>query len=149
MLKKFILITVISLSVLINLSSIYADPFPPDIASAHYQPASWPVEPADPVNCAESCGDWKPYTRFNNQLADPRTRDPSNGGTSPQSYVNVASSCTDKALPSIYYYLHRGATAAEDVIMFRWRVESAAHNYATGKNAGSYSSGNPWSSAAR
>ena len=116
-------------------------------AAVHFQPVAWPSEPVNPANCGLSCGDWKPYTRFRNPIGDPRTQDPSNGGTAPQSYVNVASSCTDKSAPSVYYYLHRGATAADDVIMFRWRVESAAHNYATGPSPGNYGSSSPWSSA--
>jgi uncharacterized repeat protein (TIGR01451 family) len=116
--------------------------------AVHYQPVSWPAEPANPLNCGNACGDWKPYTRFNRSLIDPRTQDPSNGGTAPQNYVNVSSSCTDKSLPSIYYYLHRDAfDPAKDVLMFRWRVEQPAHNYATGPSAGTYSSSNPWSSA--
>jgi uncharacterized repeat protein (TIGR01451 family) len=129
-----------------------ADPYPPlwsngAGAAIHYDPVAWPSEPANPVNCGNTCGDWKPYTRFQQNMNDPRTQDPSNGGTSPQAYVNVTSSCTDKALPSIYYYLHQGVTAADDVLMFRWRVESAPHNYATGPSAGGYGASNPWSSA--
>lgn len=128
----------------------HTDPFPPDWSDAsavHFQPVAWPNEPANAADCTDACGDWKPYTRFQNELADARNQDSSNGGTSPQSYVNVASSCEDKTQPSVYYYLHQGATEADDVLMFRWRVEAAAHNYATGPNAGNYSSTNPWSSA--
>lgn len=129
-----------------------ADPFPPTWnggagASIHYAPVNWPSEPVNPVDCGATCGDWKAYTRFQQSMNDPRTNDPSNGGTSPQAYVNVASSCTDKTKPSIYYSLYQGATEADDVLMFRWRVESAAHNYATGPSAGSYGASNPWSSA--
>ena len=134
-------------SVLIN-----ADPYPPQWQSGqgsaiHFQPVNWPSEPSEPKDCGTSCGQWQPYTRFQNNLADPRTKDESNGGTSPQSYVNVASSCQDRTLPSIYYYLHKGASETDDVIMFRWRVESPAHTYATGKNAGNFGASNPWSSA--
>src|SRR5688572_26548557 len=130
----------------------FADPYPPEWSNGagpaiHYPPVAWPSEPANTQNCGANCGDWKPYTRFQNDVADARTKDTSNGGTAPQSYVNVASSCSDKTLPSIYYYLHRGATAADDVLMFRWRVEAGPHNYATGPSAGSYSATNPWSSA--
>ncbi|MEO8061606.1 MAG: hypothetical protein ABI821_02550 [Pseudomonadota bacterium] len=131
---------------------VFANPFPGlwgngAGAAVHFQPVAWPSEPANPVNCGANCGDWKPYTRFRNPIGDARTQDPSNGGTAPQSYVNVASSCTDKSAPSVYYYLHRGATPADDVIMFRWRVESAAHNYATGPSPGNYGASSPWSSA--
>ena len=34
-------------------------------------------------------------------------QDPSNGGTTPQNYVNVSSGCPDQSLPSIYYYYDR------------------------------------------
>ncbi len=141
-------------AVLFTLTSVtsIADTFPPNWsggadASIHYSPAPWPTEPANAIDCGDNCGDWKPYTRFQNSVNDPRTRDPSNGGTAPQNYVNIASSCVDKDLPSVYYYLHQGVTAADDVIMFRWRVEQIANTYATGANTGSYSASNPWSSA--
>lgn len=141
------------LSLLAVAAVVIGHPFPPlwqngSGPAVHYQPVSWPSEPANPQNCGDTCGDWKPYTRFSNSLIDPRTQDPSNGGTSPQNYVNVSSSCTDKTRPSIYYYLHRDALdPARDVLMFRWRVEQPAHNYATGPSAGTYGAGNPWSSA--
>jgi len=139
------------LSLLVS-SIAVADTYPPlwnngTGAAIHYQPVVWPSEPSNPADCGANCGEWKPYTRFQNNIADPRTKDPSNGGTSPQSYVNVASSCIDKSLPSIYYSLRQGATPADDVLMFRWRVESSAHTYATGKNAGSAGATSPWSSA--
>lgn len=115
----------------------------------HFAPAPWPAEPVDPANCGVDCGDWKPYTRFQTGVNDPRVQDPSNGGTSPQNYVNIASSCIDKNLPSIYYNLRKGAAAdgSEDVIMFRWRVEQIANTYATGPNAGSFGATDPWNSA--
>ena len=121
--------------------TLNADPFPPQIDSnatgAHYAPVAWPAE-----------DEWKNYSRFGNSINDPRTQDPSNGGTAPQNYVNIASSCTDTAEPSVYYYLHQDLTdPAKDVIMFRWRVEQIANTYATGPNAGSYSSGDAWNSA--
>jgi uncharacterized repeat protein (TIGR01451 family) len=135
-----------------------ADTFPPTWGTGtaneaagpiHFAPAPWPTEPANPADCANSCGEWRPYTRFQTSLNDPRTQDPSNGGTSPQNYVNVSSSCIDKNYPSIYYYLSKGGAAdgSQDVIMFRWRVEQAAHNYATGPSAGNYGATNPWNSA--
>src|SRR4051812_3549431 len=64
--------------------------------SVTHPPVAWPTEPA-PGSCGDTCGQWLPYTRFQHSLNDPRTQDPSNGGTSPQNYVNIASSCTDKA----------------------------------------------------
>jgi hypothetical protein len=115
----------------------------------HFAPAPWPAEPDNPAECGVQCGDWKPYSRFQTGVNDPRVQDPSNGGTSPQNYVNIASSCIDKALPSIYYNLRKGAASdgSEDVIMFRWRVEQIANTYATGPKAGSFSTTDPWNSA--
>ncbi len=134
-----------------------ADTFPPDWGSGvvdetngpvHFAPAAWPAEPANAADCGHDCGDWIPYTRFQGGIADPRVQDPSNGGTSPQNYVNVASSCIDRSRPSIYYHLYRHPTDASlDVLMFRWRVEQVAHTYATGPSAGSYRSSDPWNSA--
>ncbi|MBI5100624.1 MAG: DUF11 domain-containing protein [Nitrospirae bacterium] len=135
---------------------VVADTYPPVWGSGtaneaagpiHFAPAAWPGEPADPVNCGVNCGDWKPYTRFQSDIADPRVQDPSNGGTAPQNYVNIASSCIDKTLPSIYYYLYKAADPKDDVIFFRWRVEQIANNYATGPSAGSHGATDPWSSA--
>ena len=111
---------------------VHGDPYPPlwGSAAVHYPPVAWPNEPADPRQCGATCGEWRPYTRFQNGIADPRTQDPSNGGTSPQNYVNIASSCVDKSFPSIYYALRQGAASdgSQDVIMFRWRVEQIANN---------------------
>ncbi|HXS51821.1 MAG TPA: hypothetical protein VN782_04760, partial [Usitatibacter sp.] len=132
-----------------SLEPAQADPFPPfwNSAAVHFPPVAWPSEPADPKQCGATCGEWKPYTRFQAGLADARTQDPSNGGTAPQNYVNISSSCIDKAFPSIYYSLHEGATPDDDVIMFRWRVEQIANNYATGPSAGTFGASDPWSSA--
>ncbi|MDH5765116.1 MAG: hypothetical protein OEZ38_03790, partial [Gammaproteobacteria bacterium] len=129
-----------------------ADPFPPNWVGGtggaiHYAPVAWPSEPVNPVDCGQNCGQWIPYTRFQNSVNDARARDDSHGGTTPQNYVNISSSCTDSSSPSTYYYLHQGVTADDDVIMFRWRVEQSAHTYATGPSAGSYSSSSPWSSS--
>lgn len=132
---------------------VLGHPFPPlwqngSGPAVHYPPVAWPNEPVSAASCGATCGDWKPYTRFNRSMIDPRVQDPSNGGTAPQNYVNVSSSCSDKQQPSIYYHLHQdGADPDKDVIMFRWRVEQPAHNYATGPSAGNYSASSPWSSA--
>lgn len=128
-----------------------ADPFPPTLANgaAHFPPVAWPAEPTNPLQCGASCGEWQPYTRFQSGVADPRTQDPSNGGTAPQNYVNIASSCVDKNAPSVYFALRQGANpnGSEDTIMFRWRVEQIANTYATGPSAGAYGASDPWSSA--
>ncbi|OGS97888.1 MAG: hypothetical protein A3H99_12650 [Gallionellales bacterium RIFCSPLOWO2_02_FULL_59_110] len=133
------------------------DTFPPDwgvgivdeaAGPVHFAPVAWPTEPPDPTECGTACGDWKPYSRFQAPINDPRTRDPSNGGTAPQNYVNISSSCIDKNAPSIYYYLYKHPTdQTKDVLMFRWRVEQIANNYATGPSAGNYGATDPWSSA--
>jgi uncharacterized repeat protein (TIGR01451 family)/fimbrial isopeptide formation D2 family protein len=135
---------------ILAMGSVQADPFPPTLANgaAHFAPVAWPHEPADIKTCGFSCGDWKPYTRFQAGITDPRTQDPSNGGTAPQNYVNISSSCVDKAYPSVYYNLYKHPTdAAQDVLFFRWRVEQIANNYATGPSAGNFSTSDPWSSA--
>ncbi|HEV8552323.1 MAG TPA: IPTL-CTERM sorting domain-containing protein [Casimicrobiaceae bacterium] len=141
-----------ALSILAVVSNTaHPDPYPPYWGSAavHFPPVLWPSEPADPKQCGASCGEWLPYTRFQNNIADPRTQDPSNGGTAPQNYVNIASSCVDKSFPSIYYSLRQGAApdGGQDTIMFRWRVEQIANTYATGPSAGTYGATDPWNSA--
>ncbi|HEX8823745.1 MAG TPA: hypothetical protein VF794_27735, partial [Archangium sp.] len=114
--------------------------------AVHHAPVAWPVEPA-PSECGATCGEWRAYTRFQNSLNDPRTQDPSNGGTSPQNHVNIASSCEDKTRPSIYYSLRKHPTdPSKDVLMFRWRVAQDAHTYATGPSPSSFRSGDAWSS---
>ena len=74
-------------------SGALGDTYPPYWSNGtgsaiHFQPAAWPSEPADPASCGQACGDWKPYPRVQNAIGDPRTKDPSNGGTRPQNYVN-------------------------------------------------------------
>lgn len=136
---------------LLTAAGSQADPYPPTLnnGAAHFPPVAWPAEPANPLLCGTSCGEWLPYTRFQGGITDPRTRDPSNGGTAPQNYVNIASSCVDKTAPSVYYALRQGAApdGSQDTIMFRWRVEQIANTYATGPSAGAHSSSDPWSSA--
>ena len=100
--------------------------------SVYYTPAPWPSE-----------AQWVAYTNSNDTINDQRTQDPSNGGTSPQAYVNVASGCSDQALPSVYYFYD----SARQVIFYRWRVENGPNNYATGPSPGSFGATNPWNSA--
>lgn len=118
-------------------AAVIAHPFPPywnggTGPAVHHPPVAWPAEAS-----------WISYTRDGLDLADKRTSDGSNGGTSPQSYVNVSSGCSDQTQPSVYYSFNSGT----QVLFFRWRVQAPPHNYATGPNAGSYASGSPWSSA--
>jgi uncharacterized repeat protein (TIGR01451 family) len=105
-------------------------------------PAPWP---ADAQWIAYSWGTTYPdITQADKHpIRDPRVQDPSNGGTSPQNYVNVSSGCFDKSRPSIYYYFN----TATQTIYFRWRVEQIANSYATGTSAGAFASGDPWKSA--
>jgi uncharacterized repeat protein (TIGR01451 family)/fimbrial isopeptide formation D2 family protein len=114
--------------------------------SAAIKPAAWP-----------STAQWVAYswgttypdatTSDKHPVRDQRVQDPSNGGTTPQNYVNVSSGCSDQSLPSIYYYFDQTGDNGNGIIFFRWRVEQIANNYATGPSAGSYSSSNPWNSA--
>jgi len=61
-------------------------------------PVRWPADT-----------DWIPYswgTTYpdpvgSGAIDDQRVNDPSNGGTTPQNYVNVSSGCPDQNLPSI------------------------------------------------
>ena len=110
--------------------------------SAAIKPVTWPSTPQ-----------WIPYswgttypdatTTDKHPIRDQRVQDPSNGGTTPQNYVNVSSGCPDQTLPSIYYYYD----TVNKVIFFRWRVEQIANNYATGPSAGAYANTSPWNSA--
>lgn len=129
---------------LLTTSPALADPYPPNFPgpAVHDSPDPWPAEPADPKQCGASCGDWIPYARAGDFINDPRTQDPSNGGTAPQNYVNIASSCIDKSYPSIYYYYD----ATNQMINFRWRVEQQANTYGTGPTAGAYAATDPWNS---
>ncbi|HYC91438.1 MAG TPA: C25 family cysteine peptidase [Thermoanaerobaculia bacterium] len=85
---------------------------------------------------------WVDYMYRGADIKDQRTQDPSNGGTSPQAYVNVASGCNDQFLGSVFYYYD----PVRKVIFYRWRVENAPNNYATGPSPGAYRPTNPWNS---
>ena len=124
---------------------VWADPFPPYWeggagTSIHYAPVSWPTNDGDGEL---DNGDWTPYTMIGADIEDPKVQDPSNGGTSPQNYVNISSGCTDLSYPSTFTYFD----SANQVLMFRWRVEQVAHTYATGPNAGTHAPTDPWKSA--
>jgi uncharacterized repeat protein (TIGR01451 family) len=109
-----------------------AQAHPPTLPGAHYPPVAWPAE-----------GSWIPYTTQSSDINDPRTQDPSNGGTAPQNHANVSSSCIDTNLPSVYYQFD----AVSNTMFLRWRVETIANTYATGPSAGTASSTDPWQSA--
>ena len=130
---------------LILVVMVRADPFPPFWeggagTAIHYQPVAWPTNDGDGEL---DNGDWTPYTMIGADLQDQKVQDPSNGGTSPQNYVNISSGCTDLTLPSTTTYFD----ATNQVLMFRWRVEQIAHTYATGPNAGTFAPTDPWKSA--
>jgi len=110
--------------------------------SAAISPYTWPTT-----------AQWIPYSwgttypdstlSDKHPIRDQRVQDPSNGGTTPQNYVNVSSGCSDQSLPSIYYYYD----SVNNVIFFRWRVEQIANNYATGPSPGVFANTSPWNSA--
>src|SRR5260370_40924 len=116
------------------------------VGGAPIKPAAWPSDVQ-----------WVPYSwgttypdatlADKHPIHDQRVQDPSNGGTTPQNYVNVSSGCPDQTLPSIYYFFDKTADGGNGIIYFRLRVEQIADNYATGPSARSYSSTDPWSSA--
>jgi hypothetical protein len=77
--------------------AVLAHPYPPywgggSGGAIHYPPVAWPLD-----------ANWIGYTLNGGAIEDLRTSDESNGGTSPQSYVNVSSGCTDLTEPSVYY----------------------------------------------
>lgn len=133
------------LGVLLLASSAFADTYPPDWNGGgdppvHFSPVPWPANDGDGQL---DYGDWVPYTIFNSGIEDNGTQDPSNGGTSPQNYVNVSSGCTDLTLPSVFVYYD----AANQVLMFRWRVGQIANTYATGPSVQPAAAVDPWKSA--
>lgn len=138
-------LAIVAVGVLTLSSGAGADPFPPNWqngsgAAVHFQPVPWPANDGDG---SLEFGDWVPYTMIGNDIEDNKTQDPSNGGTSPQNYVNVSSGCTDLTLPSIFVYFDD----ANEVLMFRWRVEQIAHTYAVGPNTQPAAAVDPWKSA--
>jgi hypothetical protein len=75
--------------------SAMGNPYPPYYdggagAAIHWAPVAWPDEV-----------DWIPYTLQGFDEKDNQVQDPSNGGTSPQNYVNITSGCTDLSEPSV------------------------------------------------
>lgn len=112
--------------------------------SAAIKPIKWP-QPSQWI--PYSWGTTYPDPVGDHAIADQRVQDPSNGGTTPQNYVNVSSGCPDQSLASIYFYFDATTDPLNPMIFFRWRVEQIANNYATGPSAGSYSNSSPWNSA--
>ena len=117
---------------------VFADVYPPIWPGfgggdpAHYDPVAWPAD-----------GAFTPYTQYGVDITDPRHADPSNGGTAPQNFVNVSSSCPDTTAPSVRI----AYDGANQVLFFRWRTEQRANTYATGPSAGNFSASDPWNSA--
>jgi len=91
-----------------------------------FLPVAWPSEVS-----------YRPATLLNQSINDYKVQDPSNGGTSPQSYANISSGTPDLTLPSIYYATN-GTT-----LFIRFRVEGNGLLYAPGQTAGST---DPWNS---
>ena len=118
------------------------------VAGSAIKPAPWPAELSwVPYSWGTTYPDAPSPSNDRHPIRDPRVQDPSNGGTTPQNYVNVSSGCGDKTLPSIYYYFDKTADSGNGMVYFRWRVEQIANSYATGPTAGTYASGDPWKSA--
>src|ERR1035437_10792964 len=100
-----------------------ADPYPPrwtgtnpDPANGlHFKVAPWP---------SDASFEAIPFTQNGNPVDDPRTQDPSNGGTRPQNFANISSGCTDQSRPSTSWYFD---PANGGTIFFRWRVEQIAN----------------------
>lgn len=108
---------------------------------------AWPVYGTQPAGMTPVAwpanGAWATYTSRGSSLTDPATSDPSNGGTSPQSYVNVSSGCTDKTQPSVYWAYN----SVTKRMFFRFRLAAQPNTYATGPSAGSAATTDPWKSA--
>jgi len=88
-----------------------------------FSPVAWPA-----------ANEWRYYTIKDTVFADPAVQDPSNGGTSPQGYVNISSGTPDQSKPSIYFAFNN------NTMFVRFRVESDPNAY-TGNNAGNT---DPW-----
>ena len=138
----FLLILTVSAILFMSRHAVFADPYPPywdnSNGAVHWPPVNWPDET-----------DWISYTHEMQDIKDARTADPSNGGTAPQNYVNISSSCTDQSLPSISWAYDDTSPywAPEPTFFFRWRVEQIPNTYATGPSAGTFSSTDPWKCA--
>jgi len=120
----------------LSLPFAHADGYPPysdnSTGAIHYDPVPWPSDAA-----------WSAYTFNQTAIRDKRTQDPSNGGTSPQNYVNISSQCADQSAPSVYWKYD----TAEQVLFLRFKVEQIPNTYATGPAPGAYSNIDPWKCA--
>lgn len=92
-----------------------------------FNPVAWPAD-----------NQWRAYTIKDTIIADPAVQDPSNGGTSPQNYVNISSGTPDQSQPSVYFFYNNST------IFVRFRIESSPNAYTAGNNAGN---GDPWKQA--
>jgi uncharacterized repeat protein (TIGR01451 family)/fimbrial isopeptide formation D2 family protein len=92
-----------------------------------FEPVAWPSEAS-----------FIPNKLKGNSINDPKVQDPSNGGTSPQNYVNISSATPDQSQPSSFYAFD-GTT-----IFVRFRLEQSPNSYQLGN---AYASGDPWKSA--
>lgn len=132
-----LLLCITAVFMVLSISSpfVYADGFPPywdnSTGAVHWAPVNWPTT-------------WIPYTSQSLPIKDARTADPSNGGTSPQNYANISSSCTDQSQPSVAWAYN---SSPFPVFFFRWKVEQIANSYATGPLPGTYSNVDPWKCA--
>ena len=96
------------------------------LSAQTFSPVAWPQDLS-----------YRPATLLSQSIKDNKVQDPSNGGTSPQSYANISSGSPDLTLPSIYY-------ATDGTTLFiRFRVEGNGLLYSPGQAAGST---DPWNS---
>ena len=86
--------------------AVIADPYPP-----YWDERYRSLDPLRPGGVARRRSVYIAYTRIGTNIADKRDTDGSNGGTSPQGYVNVSSGCTDEAQPSVHYAYDGGQPA--------------------------------------
>lgn len=135
-----LLLCITAVFMVLSISSpfVYADGYPPywdnSTGAVHWAPVNWPTT-------------WIPYTSQSLPIKDARTADPSNGGTSPQNYANISSSCTDQSQPSVSWAYSPATSFLPETFFFRWKVEQIPNTYATGPSPGTYSNADPWNSA--
>ncbi|MEW5799166.1 MAG: hypothetical protein AB1728_09190 [Bacteroidota bacterium] len=97
--------------------------FVASLAAQQFNPVAWPLS-----------NEWRYYTIKDTTFADPAVQDPSNGGTSPQNYVNISSGSPDQSEPSMYFAFKN------NTLFVRFRVEADPNAY-TGNNAANT---DPW-----
>ena len=98
-------------------NAVFSANVPPDTGYVNWAPRPWPTEV-----------EWIPYTVSGTAIFDNEVQDDSNGGTSPQSFVNYIGA--EISQPSVFYF-YDGTN-----IFFRSRMEGFPVSYKAGANAG-------------